>query len=69
MLDVTEYARDPAHFRLKRDEVTLDGVQHYYVRVEREESKYEALPDLLGRFEVKGVIIYCNTRRKVNWLL
>ena len=50
------------------DELTLDGIKHFYIDVEREEWKVETLCDLHENLTTTQAIIYCNTRRKVDWL-
>lgn len=57
------------HVRHVTEEPVLDGCRQYYVDVSREEWKVDTLVDLVAEVEVKGaVLVYCNTRRKVDWL-
>ena len=53
---------------VKRDELTLDGIQQYFVAVEREEWKFDTLCDLYDTLTVTQAVIFCNSRRKVDWL-
>src|SRR5258708_7507682 len=53
---------------VKRDELTLEGIKQFYVAVEREDWKLETLCDLYETLTITQAIIYCNTRRKVDWL-
>jgi superfamily II DNA/RNA helicase len=53
---------------VKRDELTLDGIKQFYIAVEREDWKLETLCDLYETLTITQAIIYCNTRRKVDWL-
>jgi len=48
--------------------LTLDGIKQYYVAVEKEDYKFATLCDLYETITISQAIIYCNTRRKVNWL-
>merc|ERR1712230_280497 len=50
------------------DEVTLEGIKQFYVAVEREEWKLDTLCDLYETLTITQAIIYCNARRKVDWL-
>jgi len=69
VLDVTvRFMRDPIRILVKRDELTLEGIKQYYVRVEREDWKFGTLCDLYESLTIIQAIIYCNTRRKVDWL-
>jgi len=52
----------------KKEELTLDGIKQYYVAVEKEDYKLATLIDLYESLTIQQAIIYCNTRRKVNWL-
>lgn len=63
-----KFMRDPAVILVKRDELTLDGIKQFYVAVEREEWKLDTLCDLYETLTITQAIIYCNTRRKVDWL-
>jgi len=62
------FMRDPVRILVKRDELTLEGIKQFYVAVEREEWKLETLCDLYETLTITQAIIYCNTRRKVDWL-
>jgi len=69
VLEVTSrFMRDPIRILVKRDELTLEGIKQFYIAVEREEWKLETLCDLYGTLTITQAIIYCNTRRKVDWL-
>jgi len=69
VLEVTErFLRNPVRVLVKKDELTLQGIQQFYVAVEREEWKLETLCDLYGSLTINKAIIYCNTCRKAEWL-
>jgi len=69
VLDVTErFMRNPIRILVKRDELTLEGIKQFYVSVEREDWKLGTLYDLYESLTITQAIIYCNTRRKVDWL-
>jgi len=69
VLEVTsKFMRDPIRILVKRDELTLEGIKQFFVSVEREEWKLETLIDLYDTLTITQAIIYCNTRRKVDWL-
>lgn len=46
----------------------LSGIKQFYIGVEREEWKLETLCDLYETLTITQAIIYCNTRRRVDWL-
>lgn len=62
------FMRDPVQILVKRDALTLEGIQQFYVGVEREDWKLDTLCDLYETLTVTQAIIYCNSRRKVDWL-
>jgi len=64
----SKFMRDPAVILVKRDELTLDGIKQFYIAVEKEEWKLDTLSDLYETLTITQAIIYCNTRRKVDWL-
>lgn len=69
VLEVTsKFMRDPIRILVKRDELTLEGIKQFYIAIEREEWKLETLCDLYATLTITQAIIYCNTRRKVDWL-
>lgn len=69
VLEVTErFMREPVRILVKKDELTLEGIKQFYISVEREEWKLETLCDLYETLTITQAIIYCNTRRKVDWL-
>ena len=53
---------------LNSDELTLDGIKQFFVAVEREEWKFDTLCDLYDTLTITQAVIFCNTRRKVDWL-
>jgi len=60
--------RNPVQILVKKEEVTLDGIKQFYVNVEQEDWKFETLCDLYEVLSITQSIIYCNLRRKVDWL-
>jgi translation initiation factor 4A len=64
----TKFMRDPIRILVKKDELTLEGIKQFYIAVEREEWKLDTLCDLYETLTITQAIIYCNTRRKVDWL-
>ncbi|PVU96949.1 hypothetical protein BB561_000864 [Smittium simulii] len=69
VLEVTgKFMRDPIRILVKRDELTLEGIKQFYVNVSEEAFKFETLCDLYETVTVTQAVIFCNTRRKVDWL-
>merc|ERR1719346_662448 len=64
----TKFMRDPVRILVKKDELTLEGIRQFYVGIEREEWKLDTLCDLYETLTITQAIIYCNTRRRVDFL-
>lgn len=69
VLDMTaRFMNDPVKVLVKRDELTLEGIKQFFVAVEREEWKFDTLCDLYDTLTITQAVIFCNTRKKVDWL-
>jgi len=64
----TKFMNDPVKILVKKEELTLEGIRQFYVTVEREEWKLDTLCDLYETLTITQAVIFCNTRRKVDWL-
>lgn len=69
VLELTDkFMTDPVKVLIKRDEITLEGIRQFFIRVEKEEWKFDTLCDIFDQLTVTQCVIFCNTRRKVDWL-
>jgi len=69
VLDMAEkYLHEPVRILLPPDEVTLDGIEQYYVALDREDWKLPTLLDLYQQITVNQALIYVNKRQKAEWL-
>jgi len=69
VLEMTgKFMTDPVRVLVKRDELTLEGIKQFFVSVEREEWKFDTLCDLYDTLTITQAVIFCNTRKKVDWL-
>ncbi|KAI7849962.1 ATP-dependent RNA helicase eIF4A [Circinella umbellata] len=64
----TKFMREPVRILVKRDELTLEGIKQFYIGVDKEEWKLDTLCDLYETVTITQAVIFCNTRRKVDWL-
>lgn len=46
----------------------IAGIRQFYIYIEREDWKFDTLCDLYGTLSITQAVIFCNTRRKVDWL-
>jgi translation initiation factor 4A len=71
-LEVIEVAnkllREPVRILVPPEEVTLEGISQYYVGIQKEEWKFDALCDIYKQLTVNQAIIYCNKRQRAEWL-
>lgn len=63
-----KFMRNPIRILVKKGELTLQGIKQFYVALEREEWKLDTLCDIYEKLSITQSIIYCNTKRKVEWL-
>jgi len=64
----TKFMREPVRILVKRDELTLEGIKQFFVAVEKEDWKFDTLCDLYDILTITQAVIFCNTKKKVEWL-
>jgi len=62
------FMKDPLKIFVKTNELTLEGINQYYINVEREEWKLDVLCDLYETITVSQTVIFCASKKKVIWL-
>jgi len=68
-LEITErFMNHPVKILVQRAELTLEGIKQFYVDVGVDQNKLETLCDLYDTVNITQAVIFCNTRRKVDWL-
>jgi len=69
VLEMTKkFMNNPIRILVKRDELTLEGIKQFFVAVEKEEWKFDTLCDLYDALTITQAVIFCNTKKKVDWL-
>eukprot|EP00968_Pinguiococcus_pyrenoidosus_P007767 scaffold529_cov308-Pinguiococcus_pyrenoidosus.AAC.59 len=69
VLKLTEaFMNEPVRVLVRRDELTLEGIRQYFVDVEEEAWKFDTLCDLYDTLTITQAVIFCNTKKKVDWL-
>lgn len=63
-----KFMKDPVRIIVKSQELTLEGIRQYYIAVQKEEWKFETLCDLYSQISITSCVIFCNEKRKVEWL-
>jgi len=54
--------------RLRREEESLSNIKQFFVNCDSVEKKYEALSNLYGALTIGQTMVFCHTRKSVNWL-
>ena len=69
VLEVTKrFMREPVRILVKKEQLTLEGIRQFFVHVGKEEWKLDTLNDIWKTITISQAVIFCNTRRKVDWL-
>jgi len=69
VLEMTvDFMVNPFRLLVKRDEVSLQAIKQYYVAVEQEKWKFDTLCDIYESMTVTQAVIFCNNKKKVDWL-
>merc|ERR1712066_1201405 len=61
-----KFMRDPVCILVKKAELTLEGINQYYVALDKEDWKLDVLTDLYETLTIAQSIIYCNTQRNAD---
>jgi translation initiation factor 4A len=59
------FMRNPVKILVKTEQLTLDGINQYYIALDNDDQKYETLKDIYGMISISQCIIYCNSTKRV----
>ena len=66
MIDLTEkFMRNPTKICIKKEELTLECIQQYYVALQNDHHKYDMLKTIFSSQNFNQTIIYCNSVKRV----
>jgi len=65
---VKKLLNNPARILIPAEEVNLKGINQYAIALDREDWKFEVLLDMYKNLDITQALIYCNTRKRVEWL-
>lgn len=69
VIEVSEtFMREPVSILVKQEEVTLEGIKQFYIMVGQNRYKFDTLCDLYETMTITQAVIFCATRRTVDWL-
>ena len=61
-----KFMSKPIKILVKAEQLTLQGIAQYYIRVNDDEQKYLVLKDIFSGMSISQAIIYCNSTRRVD---
>lgn len=62
----SRFMRNPIKILVKAEQLTLQGIAQYYIRIDGDEQKYATIKDLFEGLTISQAIIYCNSTRRVD---
>ncbi|CAF1284738.1 unnamed protein product [Adineta steineri] len=65
---ITKFMTNPIRILVESNNFTLDHARQFYVNIEREEWKIDTLCDILASINDTPTVIYCNTRKTVDFV-
>mmetsp|Transcript_3107 Transcript_3107/g.6851 ORF Transcript_3107/g.6851 Transcript_3107/m.6851 type:complete len:398 (-) Transcript_3107:46-1239(-) len=69
VLEITEtFMTNPFKLLVRQSDVSLECIRQFYIPVEQEKWKFDTLCDLYDSLTVTQTVIFCNNRKKVDWL-
>ena len=64
----SKFMKDPLKILVKSEDLTLEGINQFYIDVVQEQWKIEVICDLYNQLTVTQCVIFCNTIKKVEWV-
>ena len=61
----TKFMNDPSKILVKNEELTLEGIQQYYISVNDNRWKYDIIKDIYDVININQCIIYVNTKKRI----
>jgi translation initiation factor 4A len=57
---------NPVRILVEPEEVRLDGIQQFYINLDREDHKFECICELYKNLNISQAVIFCNKRMKAE---
>jgi len=61
----TKFMNEPEKILVKKEQLTLEGIQQFYVNVKHSDWKYDVIADLYDIINVGQCIVYINNKSKI----
>ena len=66
VIELTDkFMNEPSRILVKKEQLTLEGIQQFYVNVKQSDWKYDVIADLYDIINVSQCIIYINNKSKI----
>lgn len=62
-----DYLINPKHLKVSKKELTVSNVEQYYYEA-REKQKLDTLTTVMSVYDLRKVLVFCNTKRRVDKL-
>jgi translation initiation factor 4A len=67
ILELTEkFMNEPQKVLVKKEQLTLEGIQQFFINVKHNDWKYDVITDLYDTINVGQCIIYMNSKNKIE---
>ena len=61
----TNFMNDPEKVLIKKEQLTLEGIQQFFINIKHNDWKYDVIVDLYDTINVGQCIIYINNKNKI----
>ena len=67
LLEITnKFMNEPERILIKKEQLTLEGIQQFYINVKHNNWKYDVLTDIYNTINIAQCIIYINSKNILN---
>ena len=67
ILELTvKFMNDPEKILVKKEELTLEGIQQFYINVKHSDWKYDVITDIYDIINVSQCIVYINSKSRIS---
>lgn len=67
LLEITnKFMNEPERILVKKEQLTLEGIQQFYINVKQNNWKYDVLTDIYNTINIAQCIIYINSKNRLN---
>ena len=67
ILEITDkFMNNPEKVLVKKEQLTLEGIQQFYINIKHNDWKYDVITDLYDTINIGQCIIYMNNKNKIN---